>query len=66
MMRLDQPAIDWVQLARSMGVQASSVNTAEDFHSAFAEAIAHKGPVLIEAVVDQDLGPAIALMRAQG
>ena len=65
MMNLDQPTIDWVQLAQSMGVRATSVSTAEGFHEAFAEAVNGKGPVLIEAVIAQDLSAAIAMMRAQ-
>ncbi|TXI01509.1 MAG: acetolactate synthase large subunit [Pseudorhodobacter sp.] len=41
------PTLDWVALAKGHGVQAARVESAEAFASAFAEAMAVKGPRLI-------------------
>lgn len=57
MLKLDRPSIDWVQLAQGMGVPASHADTAEAFHAQFQEAMAQKGPRLIEAKMVWDLGP---------
>ncbi|HWW59358.1 MAG TPA: thiamine pyrophosphate-dependent enzyme [Sphingopyxis sp.] len=43
------PAIDWVALARRMGVPAVRCDTAEAFERAFAGAMATRGLLLIEA-----------------
>ena len=48
---LGEPAIDWVSLARGMGVPGARCETAESFDAAFARAMAEPGPRLIEAVV---------------
>ena len=48
MLSLDRPALDWIALAKGMGVPGRSVSTADDFNKALAEAIAEKGPRLIE------------------
>jgi acetolactate synthase-1/2/3 large subunit len=48
---LGHPSIDWVPLARSMGVSAVRCETAEEFDKAFAIAMLERGPVLIEAVI---------------
>jgi acetolactate synthase-1/2/3 large subunit len=48
---LGEPSIDWVSLARGLGVPASRCASAEDFDAAFARAMAEPGPKLIEAVV---------------
>jgi acetolactate synthase-1/2/3 large subunit len=45
---LDQPVIDWVSLARGMGVSAVSVNTAEGLSHELGKALAEPGPHLIE------------------
>jgi acetolactate synthase-1/2/3 large subunit len=51
MLNLDRPALDWVSLAKGMGVPARSVTTADDFNKALADAMAEKGPKLIEVVM---------------
>lgn len=51
MLNIDRPALDWVSLAKGMGLPARSVTTAEDFSKALDEAIGGKGPRLIEAVM---------------
>src|SRR6266436_4964784 len=48
MLKIDRPAIDFVSLARGMGVQGRAVTTADEFNKVLAEAIPEKGPRLIE------------------
>jgi acetolactate synthase-1/2/3 large subunit len=48
LMSLDNPELDWIAMARSMGVSARRVVTVEDFRSAFSEAMTQRGPRLIE------------------
>lgn len=65
MLSLDRPTIDWVNIAIGMGVPAVSVNTAEDFHLEFEQAMAQKGPKLIEANIVQNLQPVVDLILQQ-
>ncbi len=51
MLNLDEPALDWVQMARGMGVEAARATTAEEFADLFKAALKRKGPFLIEAVI---------------
>ncbi len=51
MLNLDEPALDWVSMARGMGVEAARVATAEEFVRAFRGALSRKGPFLIEALI---------------
>lgn len=48
MIDIDNPTIDWVAMAKSMGVPATSVTTAEDFTRAMINSTREAGPVLIE------------------
>jgi acetolactate synthase-1/2/3 large subunit len=48
MLRIDRPTLDWVALAKGMGVAGRAVTTADDFVKALAEAVAEPGPRLIE------------------
>jgi acetolactate synthase-1/2/3 large subunit len=48
MLKLDRPTLDFVALAKGMGVEGRAVTTADDFNKALAEAIAAPGPRLIE------------------
>lgn len=48
---LSDPTLDWVSLAKGMGVAAQRCETAEDFNKAFEAAMGAKGPQLIEAVL---------------
>jgi len=50
MFDLGRPDLDWVSLARGMGVDASRVETMEAFNRAFAASLASFGPSLIEIV----------------
>jgi len=51
MLDIGKPKLDFVDLARGMGVSASRATTAEEFNQQFAEAIAGTGPHLIDAMV---------------
>lgn len=51
MLDLRNPAIDWVAISEGMGVPAKRADTAESFEEALTEAMQHKGPRLIEAVI---------------
>jgi acetolactate synthase I/II/III large subunit len=51
MLDLKNPAINWSQISEGMGVPAVRVETAEEFRAALADALAHKGPRLIEALL---------------
>jgi acetolactate synthase-1/2/3 large subunit len=51
MFSLSRPALDFVALARSMGMSAGRATTAEEFVAELGRALAEPGPHLIEAVV---------------
>jgi acetolactate synthase-1/2/3 large subunit len=51
MLNLDEPALDWVMMAKGMGVEAARAETAEEFTTLFKAALSRKGPFLIEAVI---------------
>jgi acetolactate synthase-1/2/3 large subunit len=48
---LSRPCLDFVSLARGMGIPASRARTAEDLAGQLRQALAEPGPHLIEAVV---------------
>lgn len=48
MIDIDRPTIDWCAMAKSMGVPAVSVDTAEGFHAAMVRSTKEAGPSLIE------------------
>jgi acetolactate synthase I/II/III large subunit len=48
---IDRPDIDWVALAKGMGVEATRVSTAEAFDDVLAAFMRQRGPRLIEAVL---------------
>ena len=49
MLNLDGPEIDWVDLARSLGVEGHSARTGEQMDAALERAFAEGGPHLIAA-----------------
>ena len=49
---IDRPDIDWVALAKGLGVDGVRVSTAEAFDDVLAAALRKRGPMLIEAVLD--------------
>ena len=48
---LSRPPLDWVQLARGMGVPATRAGSVEALQDALRRAIAEQGPHLVEAVL---------------
>ena len=48
MLKLDRPDLDFVAMAKGMGVPARAVANVDDFVKALAEAVAEPGPRLIE------------------
>lgn len=51
MLSLDNPPLDWVALAKGLGVPAASANDASSFAHTLRCAFASEGPYLIEAVI---------------
>ena len=51
---LSKTKIDFVSMARSMGMPAESTTTAEEFNDALAKAIREPGPYLIDAIVPSE------------
>lgn len=51
MMAIDQPPLDWVALAKGMGVEGLRADTAGQFRDGLAAALRRRGPFLIEAVI---------------
>src|SRR5580698_3540998 len=51
MLSIDNPTLDWVALAKGMGVPGRAVANVDDFNKALAEAIAEPGPRLIEVLM---------------
>ena len=47
MMELDRPALDWVSLARGMGVEADRATTMEEFNHQFETGLRSESPYLI-------------------
>ena len=48
MLDLGNPNLDWVGLAKAMGVPAAKVTTMEEFNRRCAEGLASPGPYLVE------------------
>ncbi len=48
---LGEPNLDWVPLAKGLGLPAVRCESAEAFEKAFASAMAQRGPMFIEAVI---------------
>jgi acetolactate synthase I/II/III large subunit len=51
MMELDRPTLDWVGLARGMGVEAGRAKTMEELERRFAAGLRSEGPYLIDLVL---------------
>ena len=51
MLSLDRPDLDWVALAKGMGMQAYRVSDLAAFRQGFERALAVQGPALIEVVL---------------
>ncbi|MBB5390449.1 MULTISPECIES: acetolactate synthase large subunit [unclassified Herbaspirillum] len=48
MIDIDRPRIDWLAMAKSMGVPATAVDSAEGFYKAMTDSAREPGPSLIE------------------
>src|SRR5262245_22969644 len=51
MLDIGRPDLDWIALARGMGVEATRATTADEFNRQLASALGTRGPRLIEAVL---------------
>ncbi len=51
MLNIDRPSLDWLALAKGMGIPGRTVTTADEFSKALKDAVAEKGPRLIEVVI---------------
>jgi acetolactate synthase-1/2/3 large subunit len=51
MLDLDNPTLDWVTMARGMGVEGARATTVAEFVRIFEAALAQSGPFVIEAVI---------------
>lgn len=51
MLNLKNPGLDWCQISEGMGVPAVRASTSEEFRAALVDALAAKGPRLIEAMI---------------
>ncbi len=51
MLSLDRPALDWVQMAQSMGVAAVRVTDCDGLENALADGLTSNGPALIEVAL---------------
>jgi acetolactate synthase-1/2/3 large subunit len=51
MMSLDNPPLDWVALAKGMGIEATATDDATDFTRQLGRGLATPGPFLIEALI---------------
>jgi acetolactate synthase I/II/III large subunit len=51
MLELTNPCLDWVKIAEGMGVKASRATSTEEFQAQFSDAMATKGPRLIEVML---------------
>lgn len=51
MLSLDRPALDWVQMSRSMGVEAVRVTECDALETALEDGLASGGPNLIEVML---------------
>ena len=51
MLDLHNPELDFVRIARGLGVEATRAETLEEFDTQFADAMSRKGPRVIELVI---------------
>jgi acetolactate synthase-1/2/3 large subunit len=48
MLKIDNPTIDFVALAKGMGIEGRAVTSADEFNQALADFVPTQGPRLIE------------------
>jgi acetolactate synthase-1/2/3 large subunit len=51
MMELDRPALDWVDLARGMGVEGGRAKTMEELERQLAAGLRSESPYLVDLVL---------------
>jgi acetolactate synthase-1/2/3 large subunit len=51
LMELDRPALDWVSIARGMGVEAGRATTMDEFNRLLAIGLSTQGPYLIDLLL---------------
>jgi acetolactate synthase-1/2/3 large subunit len=51
MLDIDQPALQWTQLAAGLGIESGRATTAESFNELLRASVSRRGPFLIEAVL---------------
>jgi acetolactate synthase-1/2/3 large subunit len=51
MLDLHNPEMNWTEIARGFGVEASRATTCEEFASQYASAMQQRGPRLIEVMI---------------
>ena len=51
MLDLGKPSLNWLEIAQGMGVPATRASTADEFCEQFKQAMATRGPHLIEALI---------------
>jgi acetolactate synthase I/II/III large subunit len=51
MLELDKPFLDWIAIARGMGLKPTAAATAQEFHQQLSEAVNGKGPHFIAAML---------------
>jgi acetolactate synthase-1/2/3 large subunit len=51
MLTLNRPDLDWVQMSRSMGVDAMNATTSEQLAKAIDAGLGHKGPFLVQVAM---------------
>jgi acetolactate synthase-1/2/3 large subunit len=51
MLDIGRPDIDWVGLAKSLGVPGAKATTMDEFNRHFAAGVAAPGPFLVEVVL---------------
>jgi benzoylformate decarboxylase len=57
-MDLDDPRIDFVSLAKSLGVRAERIEKPAEVGPALGRALATRGPTLLDVELDRSLKPA--------
>ena len=52
-MDLDDPEIDYVSLARALGVRAERVEKPRELRDVLAACVTHAGPALVDVAIDR-------------
>ncbi len=55
MLNIDNPMIDWVEISKGMGVEASRSTNVKEFRDQFFSAMKQKGPRLIEVIIERNI-----------